>query len=530
MMPNMRPTLVALVLIVLVGALACGGDDEESAEFEEADYFAAAAAPAPAAPAALATPVVLAAPAAPAAAAVQKAAPASAPAAMSERGPADADVVFVSQSRIIVWTVDMELVVDDPSSALDRVGALAKDFGGWVVSSQDTERHTTLISVRVPAQRLDEAIERLTGMAEEASVVRNSEDVTDEYVDLNSRLTNMQATEAALLRMLERAEKVEDALQVQFELSRVQEDVERLKGRIKFLEQTSAFSLINVVLRLAPIEMSVDAGDDQTLSLGGVARFRASFIPPEGTDSFTFTWDFGDGSSVVTSDRTAPWTTPGTRVTATVAHHYGDDRDSPYIVSVKISARGEGARAEGEDTLIATVTRAPVLEVFAGEDQTVEEGEEVEFSGSFTRPVGLRDLKVRWDFGDGTEPVTTAVDETSTRTSAVHVYPDHRPFPYDVILTVTGQSDAGEVEASHSIRVQVMESQSWAISGWSPVDTGKTAVRVLSAVGIGVGSLLIFAVIFSPVWGAVLALSIFFYKRSQRGPSGTEPPGGGRSG
>ena len=443
---------------------------------------------------------------------------------------ADDDVAFVSQSRIIVWTVDMEIVVDDPSASLNRVGALAKEFGGWVVSSQDTERHTTLISIRVPAQRLDEAIERLADMAEEASVVRNSEDVTDEYVDLNSRLTNMEATEAALLRMLERAEKVEDALQVQFELSRVQEDVERLKGRIKFLEQTSAFSLINVVLRLAPVEMSVDAGEDQTLSVDGVARFRASFIPPEGTDSFLFTWDFGDGSSVVTSDRTAPTTIPGTRVTATVAHHYGDDRDSPYIVSVKIIATGEGARAEGEDTLIATVTRAPALEVFAGEDQTVEEGEEVEFSGSFTRPAGLTDMKVRWDFGDGTAPITAAVDETSTRTSAVHVYPDHRPFPYEVILTVTGQSDAGEVEASYSIRVQVTESQSWTISGWSPVDTGKTAVWVLSAVGIGAGSLLIFAVIFSPVWGAVLALSLFFYKRSQRGPSGPESPSGGSSG
>ncbi len=518
---RMRWTLAALSVVLLLVATGCGGDDaEESVAFEDSDYFTQAqeagvpglpgspgnTASAPSAPALKATP-------APAPAAVPAAA-------MSARGPADADVALVSQSRIIVWTVDMELVVDDPSVALNGVGALAKEFGGWVVSSQDTERHTAIISIRVPAQRLDEATERLSDMAETTSVVRNSEDVTDEYVDLNSRLTNMEATEAALLRMLERAEKVEDALKVQFELSRVQEDVERLKGRIKFLEQTSAFSLINVVLRLAPVDMSVDAGEDQTLSLGGVARFRASFIPPEGTDNFLFMWDFGDGSPVVTSDRTAPTTTVGTRVTATVAHHYGDDRDSPYIVSVKISATGEGARAEGEDTLIATVTRAPVLEVFAGEDQTVEEGEEVEFSGSFTRPAGLRELKIRWDFGDGTVPVSAAVDETSTRTSAVHVYPDHRPFPYDVILTVTGQSDAGEVEASHSIRVQVTESQAWTISGWSPVDTGKTAVRVLSAVGIGVGSLLIFAAIFSPVWGAVLALSLFFYKRSQRGPSG----------
>lgn len=526
MMLNMRWTLVTLTLILLLAAPGCGGaDDEEgwqllsfddSYESEEEAAYAQAAAGEPDRPGA---------PAAPAATAMPAPAATAAPAAMMAQAAesADDEVAFVSQSRIIVWTVDMDLVVADPSADLNRVGDLAKEFGGWVVSSNDTEKHRALISIRVPATRLDEAIERLGRMAEKHSVVRHSEDVTDEYVDLSSRLTNMEATETTLLRMLDRAEKVEDALRIQLELSNVQQEVERLKGRIKFLEQTSAFSLINAVLRLAPVEMAVDAGEDQTLSLGTFARFRATFTPPEGTDSFWFTWDFGDGISE-SSVLTAPTTTEGTRVTATMTHYYEDDRDSPYIVSVKISATGEDASAEGEDSLIATVTRAPAIDVFAGESQVVEEGEEVQLSGSFTRPEGLTDLKYSWDFGDGTLPTTGAVGEGVTRTSATHVYPDHRPHPYTVTLTVSGQSEVGEVEASQSIDVLVDESPAWTISDWSPVDTGRTAVRTLSGIGAVAGSLLIFAAIFSPLWGAVLALSLFFYRRSQVSPPRPEPP------
>ena len=72
--------------------------------------------------------------------------------------------------------------------------------------------------------------------------------MTDEYYDIQARLTNLEATEGALIKLLDRAEKVEDALSIQQSLSEVQEDIERLQGRIKLLEQTAAYSLINVSL------------------------------------------------------------------------------------------------------------------------------------------------------------------------------------------------------------------------------------------------------------------------------------------
>ncbi len=425
----------------------------------------------------------------------------------------DEQAAQVAQRRIIVRIADMALVVDDVSRTIDDVSTLAESMGGWVVSSDRSTRHSGFVSVRVPADSLEETIDDLRELAVEVrSEVTNSKDVTDEYVDTTARLTNQQATQNALIRLLERAEKVEDALKVQNELTRVQEEIERLQGRIKFLEQTSAFSLVNVRLSLASVEMGVDAGADRTVSVGRVARFRATFEPPEGMEEFNYTWDFGDGNRI-TETRTAPTVDEGKRVTATVTHVYGDDRDSPFIVGIEITGFGDEGLADGSDTVIVTVTKIPSIEVFAGESMTVEAGQSVDLDGSFTRPEGLTDLVYRWDFGDGSVPVTEAVAEGATRAVAAHQYADHRPFPYTVTLTVTGQSDAGEIEGASSLNVYVIESEAWVLSGWSPLDTWKLATRSLSGVGVVVGTALIFAAIFSPVWLIAIGAWIFLRRR-----------------
>ena len=427
----------------------------------------------------------------------------------------DEQAALVAQRRIIVRTADMALVVDDVSGAIDDVSGLAERMGGWVVSSDRSSRHSGFVSVRVPAESLEETIDDLRELAVEVeSEVTTSKDVTDEYVDTTARLTNMQATQAALIRLLERAEKVEDALEVQNELTRVQEEIERLQGRIKFLEQTSAFSLVNVRLSLASVDMVIDAGVDRTVSVGRVARFRATFEPPEGMEEFNYTWDFGDGNRI-TETRTAPTVDEGKRVTATVTHVYGDDRDSPFIVGIEITGFGDEGLADGSDTVIVTVTKIPSIEVFAGESMTVEAGQSVDLDGSFTRPEGLTDLVYRWDFGDGSVPVTEAVAEGATRAVAAHEYADHRPFPYTVTLTVTGQSDAGEIEGASSLNVFVTESEAWVLSGWSPLDTWKLATRALSGVGVVVGTALIFAAIFSPVW-LIVGGALLFWRRKRR--------------
>lgn len=434
-----------------------------------------------------------------------------------EGSSTEQQATLVAQQRIIVRTVDMQLVVSDVSKSVDDVADLAKDFGGWVINSDRSSKHFGSISLRVPAPRLDEAILTLRGMAVEVdSETSTSRDVTDEYVDIQSRLTSLQATEGALLKLLERAETVEEALNVQRELARLQADIESMLGRIKLLEETAAFSLISVHLRLAPVEMSVDAGEDRTFSVRQFARFRATFQPPEDIEDFFFTWDFGDGTPPVSGRGSAPTTEEGTRFTAVISHAYEDDRDSPYIVEVKITGTGDGGVTEGTDTFIATVTRLPTIEVFAGDSVSVEEGEDVEFEGSFTRPEGLTDMQYTWDFGDGSSPVVTTPEAGVTKAVASHVYADNRPFPYTATLTIKAQSEAGEIEASGDIGVFVTESKGLVVSGWSAGDTGKLATRTLSGVAIGLGTLLIWLAIFSPLWLVFGGGGMYLVRRARR--------------
>ena len=429
---------------------------------------------------------------------------------------------LVVQQRIIIRTVDMGVEVDDVGVAIDDIGEMAKRMGGWIVSSNRPLMHTGSVSVRVPADMLDQAVLEIRALSLRVQYESSdSRDVTDEYVDLSSRLKNTMATEEALLKLLERAEKVDDALAVQSNLSRVQEEEERLQGRIKYLEQTSAYSLLNVSLSEEPREMVPDAGPDVRAGVGEPVRFRASFTPPDGIESFDYTWDFGDGTQVVGGNRTAPTGDGSRRVTATVHHRYEDERDSPYIVQFNITGFGDGGLSEGEDTLIATVSRIPNIEVFAGEWVTAEEGETVELSGSFTRPAGMTDMRYTWDFGDGSSPETGSLEEGVTTVVAAHIYANYRPRSYTARLTITGTMETGEVEGSSTVDVQVRESQGWVIGGWSFEDQWKTAVRTLSAVAAAALTGSIWLLVFSPIIAAIVAAAIFLGRRAGSASAGS---------
>lgn len=405
-----------------------------------------------------------------------------------------------TQERIIVRTVDLEASVRDVGKAVDDVAFTAKRFGGWVVSTDRSQKHRGFIAVRVPADKLDQALEEIRGYAVDVEAeVSTSRDVTDEFVDLSSRLRNLQATEQALLRLFERAVTVEEALKVQQELTQIQGQIEQIEGRISFIEQTSAFSLVNVTVRLEPIEMKVDAGKDRTISIHQPARFTANLEPPEGIDEFVVSWDFGDGGSPVVTNRTAPTQEEGVRVTSSVIHIFSDETGSPFIVQVKITGTGKGGTAEGEDTMLATVSRLPVIDVFAGSDRTVREREEVEFRASLTRPEGIDDLKYEWDFGDGSTKVAGELETGTTEVVATHAFEHHRPQTYSVVLKLTGTSVAGNVEASDAVEVFVVESPEWRGGRWDFNDTARGATRAITQTAdVGVRAL-IWLGIFSPL-------------------------------
>ena len=192
----------------------------------------------------------------------------------------------------------MSLVVQDVTHAINRITDVASDLGGWVVNSDRSSKHSGTISIRVPAHLLNEAMLQLEGLAIDVKTrAITSEDVTDEFVDSESRLSSLRVVEERLLSFLDRALNVEDALRVQNELAALQLQIESIQGRLNFLSQTAAYSLIEVNLNLVAGTVTVDAGPDPSYREGEVARFRASFDAPEGIENVSFVWDFGDGTS-----------------------------------------------------------------------------------------------------------------------------------------------------------------------------------------------------------------------------------------
>ena len=158
-----------------------------------------------------------------------------------------------TEERMIVRTGEMSLVVEDVVGAKDEIAQLAASYGGYVVSSQISGEEQDMrgyISIRVPDDKFESALAELRDLAVRVtSESTDSQDVTEEYVDLQSRLKNAEATESQYLALLGKATDVEDILRIYDSLSRVRQEIEQIKGRMQYLERTSSMSLITVRLK-----------------------------------------------------------------------------------------------------------------------------------------------------------------------------------------------------------------------------------------------------------------------------------------
>jgi PKD repeat protein len=214
--------------------------------------------------------------------------------------------------RMIVRTGNIMLVVEDVLIAIDKITWMADSFDGYVVSSRvwkEGERLVGNITVRVLAEYFDNAMSELRDMAVDVtSESSTSKDVTEEYVDLTAKLDNLEATEKQLLVIMEKAETVEDILDVQRELTNVRGEIEQTKARMQYLEQTSVTSLIEIYL--VQSKLSVDFYANRNVvkvkeEIQFVADIAGGFSP------YSYEWDFGDGTTSTEETPTHTYKTDG---------------------------------------------------------------------------------------------------------------------------------------------------------------------------------------------------------------------------
>ncbi|MCX5671496.1 MAG: DUF4349 domain-containing protein [Planctomycetota bacterium] len=154
---------------------------------------------------------------------------------------AAAEAVASVEPRKVVYTGSFTVLVPDAAAAVEATRRLAESMGGYM-------QHSTLdsIVVRIPAARFGEAAEALKNIGTVTDRQIDAQDVTEEYEDLELRLKSARALLDKLLALLEKAQNVKDAMEVEREAARVRAEIEKLEGQKNRLSSRIAYATLTV--------------------------------------------------------------------------------------------------------------------------------------------------------------------------------------------------------------------------------------------------------------------------------------------
>ena len=205
--------------------------------------------------------------------------------------------------RKIIRNAELAIDLDSPLDAQRRIGSIAESHGGFVVTSESKHSDSanqslpsvaiTMI-VRVPSAQFRSTMEEIRAVGGRIKQDKtSSQDVTEEFIDLDARIRAKKALEVQFLEIMKQARKVSEALEVQSQLSEVRTEIERLEGRRRFLDNQSSLSTITVTLQTPlPVvaattygflhsfkEAFGDSIDVGTAIILGLIRLTAILIP-----------------------------------------------------------------------------------------------------------------------------------------------------------------------------------------------------------------------------------------------------------
>jgi hypothetical protein len=159
----------------------------------------------------------------------------------SEERPVQREVS--SETRMIAYTIYLELEVKDIDESRKNIAAEAGKFNGYI-----TEESKYYVTSRIPTGTMDAYLEKIKTMGKVKQEDKTGTDITDQYRDNAVRLESLKTVRARYVALLEKASNVTEMVNIEKELERINTEIELLEGRIKYAEQSVDYTKITVRL------------------------------------------------------------------------------------------------------------------------------------------------------------------------------------------------------------------------------------------------------------------------------------------
>lgn len=164
-------------------------------------------------------------------------------------------------NRKVIYKANVVMKVPDFNEADEKLQDLIHLSGSYILQFSNQmhlgEKGASYV-IKVPADGFSNFVDQLRQIEPQFQLQMEGSDVTEEFVDLEARLQAKQVAEARLLAFMDKAERSDDLIRFQSELTNVQEQIEQLKGRMRYLEQNVAYSTVNVRLNEINEEAQVE--------------------------------------------------------------------------------------------------------------------------------------------------------------------------------------------------------------------------------------------------------------------------------
>ena len=184
-------------------------------------------------------------------------------------------------SRKLIKNAKLSLSVTHVAQTAEKIQRSSEDLGGFVFSSDfsasaSEPESSAQVVLKIPAERLESFLKELAVLGKMTSKSETGEDVTDEYVDQESRLRNLRREQDRLREMMGTAGKLTELLEVEREITRVEGETDQIEGHLKHIDNQVAYSTVSVSLYSSTLpQMSEDFWDLSATAADACSLFRS---------------------------------------------------------------------------------------------------------------------------------------------------------------------------------------------------------------------------------------------------------------